>query len=91
MTEGPESSNRTQVSFIDIARAYFCAKTDPDKPTYVELPPEEPGSGILVGHLVRHMYGTRAAADGWHSECASTLVEDLGFNIGGRRPLVGGI
>ena len=28
------------------------------------------------------MYGTQAAADGWHSECASTLVEKLGFDIG---------
>ena len=28
------------------------------------------------------MYGTRAATDGWHSECASTLVDDLEFSIG---------
>ena len=28
------------------------------------------------------MYGTQAAADGWHSEYASTLVEKLGFSIG---------
>ena len=60
----PESERRTQVSFIDIARAYFCAKTDPDNPTYVELPAEESGSGVLCGKLLRHMYGTRAAADG---------------------------
>ena len=32
--------------------------------------------------LLRHMYGTRAAADGWHGEYASTLVEELGFSIG---------
>ena len=30
---GPESPKRTQVSFIDIARAYFCAKTDPAYPS----------------------------------------------------------
>ena len=64
----PDSPHRTQVSFIDIARAYFCAKTNPDDPTFVELPAEGPDSGPMVGKLLRHMYGTRAAADGWHSE-----------------------
>ena len=78
----PDSPRRTQVSFIDIARAYFCAKTNPDDPTFVELPAEDPDSGSMVGKLLRHMYGTRAAADGWHSEYASTLVDDLGFSIG---------
>ena len=73
---------KTQVSFIDIARAYFCAKTDPAYPSYVELPEEEEGHGEKCGKLLRHMYGTQAAADGWHSECASTLVEKLGFDIG---------
>jgi hypothetical protein len=34
----PASEKRTQVSFIDIKRAYLCAKTDPSDPTYVELP-----------------------------------------------------
>ena len=78
----PDSPHRTQISFIDIARAYFCAKTNPDDPTFVELPAEDPDSGPMVGKLLRHMYGTRAAADGWHSEYASTLVDDLGFSIG---------
>ena len=45
----PESPTRTQISFIDIARAYFCAKTDPDNPTYVELPEEEEVSGQMCG------------------------------------------
>ena len=27
------------------------------------------------------MYGTRPADEGWHSECASTMV-DLGFTVG---------
>ena len=73
----PDSPTRTQISFIDIAR-----NTDPEKPTYVELPKEDPDSGDMVGRLLRHMYGTRAAADGWHGEYASTLVEKLGFRIG---------
>ena len=38
----PENSARIHVSFIDICRAYFCAATDPDSPTYVELPAEDP-------------------------------------------------
>ena len=49
-----------------VARAYFCAKTDPECPTYVELPREDPDSGAMVGRRLRHMCGTRAAADGWH-------------------------
>ena len=36
-----DSEDRSQISFIDIARAYFCAKTDPERPTYVELPLKE--------------------------------------------------
>ena len=73
---------RIQVSFIDISRAYFCAETDPEDPTYVELPPEDPDHGVLVGKLLKHMYGTRKAADGWHCEYADWLVSDLGFAVG---------
>ena len=43
---GPTSPNRIQVSFIDISRAYFCAATDPNDPTYVELPTEDPDHGV---------------------------------------------
>ena len=68
------------MSFVDISRAYFNAKCDPDKPTYVELPPEDPDHGRMCGLLQRHMYGTRAAADGWQREYARTLTEDLGLN-----------
>ena len=32
-----ENETRTQVSLIDIDRLYFCAKTDPDKQTFVDL------------------------------------------------------
>ncbi len=73
------SDRRTQVSFVDISRAYFCASTDADKPSYVELPDEDPDSRRgMVGLLLKHMYGTRAAALGWHSEYSGTLVE-IGF------------
>ncbi len=78
----PKSEHRTQVSFIDISRAYFCAATDPDDPAYVELPAEDKDHGVLVGLLKKHMYGTRRAADGWHCEYAGRLVNDLGFSVG---------
>ena len=64
---------------MDISRAYFNAKTDPDSPTYVALPPEEEDSDHMCALLKRHMYGTRAAADGWQEEYSSFLVESLGF------------
>jgi len=76
-----ESEQRTQVSLIDIARAYFNAVTDEQDPTYVELPSEEEGHGELVGLLLRHMYGTRRAADGWQQEYSTSLIE-MGFTQG---------
>ena len=33
---------RLQVSFIDIPRAYFHARTSEEQPIYVDLPPEDP-------------------------------------------------
>ena len=36
------SPNRIQLSSIDISRAYFNAKCDPAKPTFVSLPIEDP-------------------------------------------------
>ena len=78
----PRSDRRTQVSFIDIRRAYFCAATDPNEPTYVELPREDKDHGDKVGLLLKHMYGTRRAADGWHCEYAGRLVDELGFTAG---------
>ena len=69
------------MSFIDISRAYFCATTDPDDPTYVELPIEDPEHGVKVGLLLKHMYGTRKAADGWHSEYAGRLVQEVGIEV----------
>ena len=32
--------------------------------------------------LMKHMYGTRKAGDGWHEEISSTLTEKLGFSKG---------
>ncbi len=80
----PHSELRTQVQILDISRAYFNAVTDDSHPTYVELPAEDPDSARgLCGHLLVHLYGTRRAADGWHSEYSNYLVESLGFVRGG--------
>ena len=64
----PESPDRIQVSFIDISGAYFGAPTDPEDYTYVELLPEDPNHGRMVGTLLKYIHGTRAAADAWHRE-----------------------
>ena len=78
-----QSEDRTQVSFIDIKRAYLCAATDPNDPTYVELPPEDPDSGgDWCALLLKHLYGTRKAGDGWHVEVSGTLTDELGFTKG---------
>ena len=82
----PKSANRTQISLVDISRAYFNAKVDDDSPTFVQLPPEDKDSGVLCAQLLRHMYGTRAAADGWQDEYSSTMVVELGFVQGGSSP-----
>ena len=83
-----ESEERTQLLILDIARAYFNAKVDDEMPTYVQLPPEDPDAGVLCAELLRHMYGTRAAADGWQEEYSSTLVAELGFTQGVSSPCV---
>ena len=82
------SEDRTQILILDIARAYFNAKIDEGQHTYVALPPEDPDSGVLCAELLRHMYGTRAAADGWQEEYSSTLVSVLGFTQGVSSPCV---
>ena len=62
----PESLDRTQISLIDVRRAYFNAVIDKrDKPTFVCLPHEHPDHVELCGQLLRHLYGTRKTADGW--------------------------
>ena len=82
----PESDDRIQLSLIDISRAYFNAKTDPTKPVYVKLPNEHEGCAKgLCGKLLRHMYGTQRAAEGWQQEYSSTLIE-MGFTQGTASP-----
>ena len=67
----PESEDRIQISLLDISRAYFNAKVDDDASTYVQLPEEDEDSESKEAKLVRHMYGTRGAADGWQEEYSS--------------------
>ena len=81
----PSSAKRTQISGLDITRAYFNAKCDPDEPTYVRLPTEDQDSEEKCGLLMRHMYGTRRAADGWQEEYSTTLV-GMGFAQGEAYP-----
>ena len=75
------SERRTQISAIDISRAYFNAATDASSPTYVALPQEDPDHQHRYGLLKRHMYGTRAAADGWQQEY-SNFLKSIGFRQG---------
>ncbi len=70
--------NRTQISLIDIRRAYFNATVNPEEPIYVEFPPEDPMHGQRCGRLNRHLYGTRRAAAGWEDKYAETM-ENMGF------------
>ena len=86
----PDSERRLQLSFVDISRAYFNAKVDRDEPLAVELPPEDPDCGDMVGFLLRHMYGTRRAADGWQEEYSTAMVE-LGLCKGSRALASSGI
>jgi len=74
----PMSPNRVQVSTVDVSRAYFNAKVDEDQPCFVELPAEINAAHDMCGQLLRHMYGTRMAADGWQEEY-STLLVSFGF------------
>ena len=84
----PLSPTRTQISLIDVKRAYFNAKIDPQEPpTYVRLPEEDPDCHTLCAQLLRHMYGTRPAADGWQEEY-STMLVSLGFKQGCASPNV---
>ena len=79
----PQSERRTQISIVDISRAYFNAKVDPEHPAFVELPNEDPDkSKGMCGQLDYHMYGTRPAGKGWHTEYSSYLVEHMGFSMG---------
>ena len=83
------SERRTQISAIDISRAYFNASMDENsEPTYVALPPEHPGLAEgCCGLLRKHMYGTRAAADGWQQEY-SGYMREIGFSQGVASPCI---
>ncbi len=82
----PQSPHRTQISFVDISRAYFNAKIDErDAPTFVNLPAEDADHQHMCAQLQRHMYGTRGAADGWQEEYSTTLIR-LGFRQGDACP-----
>ena len=84
----PDSASRTQISFVDVSRAYFNAKIEPGAvPTFVDLPAEDSDHDEMCGELLRHMYGTRSAADGWQEEY-STLLIRLGFRQGSSCPNV---
>ena len=49
-----------------------------------EVPDKHPGKTKDMCALLRkHTYGARKAVGGWHCEYSSTLVEDMGFTIGG--------
>ena len=78
----PRSERRTQISAIDISRAYFNASMEEgSEPTYVCPPPEHPGQARgQCGLLLKHMYGTRAAADGWQQEYSS-FMKKIGFSM----------
>jgi len=74
---------------VDVSRAYFNARTNPeDKPCYVNLPEEDCDSSTHCGLLLRHLYGTRPAADGWQEEYSTMLIQDLGFEQGTSSPNV---
>ena len=76
-----DPERRTQVSTVDISRAYFNASTDGSKHTYVALPTEDHDHREKCGLLRKHMYGTRAAADGWQQEY-SGFLRSIGFKQG---------
>ena len=56
-----------------------------NKPTSVDLPAQDSAHGTMCGQLLRHMYDTREAADGWQEECSTMLVR-LGFRQGNACP-----
>ena len=84
----PRSDRRQQISAVDISRAYFNAETDPAEPTYVQLPQEDRDRDRgMCGLLMKHMYGTKRAADGWQQEY-SGFLRSLGFKQGVACPCV---
>ena len=55
----PKSEMRTQISLLDISRAYLCATCDPDDPTYVMLLDEDPDSALgMCAPPLKHLYAS---------------------------------
>ena len=77
-----------QISLVDAAMACFNATKDEDDETYVDLPKEDKDHEQYCAKLLRHMYGTWSAADGWQEEYSSFLVEVLEFQQGMSSPCV---
>ena len=75
---GERSPRCMQIGFLDISRACCNAKIDAGVPTYVQLLVVDKDAGFMCGELLRHMYGTRAAADGWQDECSSDFKVNMG-------------
>ena len=69
------TEHRAHISSFDVSRAYFNAKRDPDAdPVYVDLPQGDPDKARdMVGLVLVHLYGTRAAADGRHCEYSGLI------------------
>ena len=71
------------MSLVDISRAYFNANIG--REVYVEMPPEAGVPKGTVGRLIKCMYGTRDAAQGWESTYCAALLR-LGFSRGAANP-----
>ena len=76
---------RMQVTLVDISRAYFNAFIT--REVFVELPPEAGYGKNVIGKLVKCMYGTRDAAQGWEG-AYRTALETMGFKRGRASPCV---
>ena len=70
------SERRTQISTVDISRAYFHAKCTEN--AYIKIPEEDrqPGDEELCGKLNLWMYGFRGAAVGWEQAYTNILKEN---------------
>ena len=77
--------HRMQVTLVDISRAYFNAFIA--REVFVELPREAGYGKDVVGKLVKCMYGTRDAAQGWENAYRAAL-EAMEFKRGRASPCV---
>ena len=66
-----------KLDFIDVRRAYWCAKAR--REVYVDVPPEMGLTGKCA-RLKKSMYGTRDAAQNWEFEYSEFLISpEMGF------------